>query len=331
MTEILVTGGSGFIGSAIVERLLQSGHSVRVLDDHSRGTPRELERFGSRIEVVCGDVRRYEDVVRAMEGVRTVYHLAYVNGTQFFYTKPEVVLDVGVRGQLNVLDAIESSRSVETFLYASSSEVYQTPSEIPTGEDVPAVVPDLANPRYSYGCGKIVSEMMTLHYLRRPGVRRVIVRPHNVYGPRMGYEHVIPEVMRMIGDKSRGFAAKKATIQLQGSGEETRAFCYINDAVDGFIRAAERGEDGQIFHLGNEDEITIRELVGEMARILGIEISAEPGAPAPGATPRRCPDIRKLRALGYAPGESLGEGLRRTVEWYREDYLRRTQCEPGVC
>src|SRR5579859_1748633 len=146
----LVTGGTGFLGSALVRRLLADGHRVRVLDDNSRGATRRLKDVFDSIDLIEGDIRDPAAVHRACAGIDSVCHLAYVNGTEFFYTIPEVVLDVGVRGMINVIDACKAAGVAELVL-ASSSEVYQFPPTVPTDETVPLSIPDVHNPRYRYG------------------------------------------------------------------------------------------------------------------------------------------------------------------------------------
>ena len=163
MSSILVTGGSGFIGAGLVKALVKAGHAVRVLDDNSRGAMRRLQEVAGGIEFIPGDIRDSAAVTRAVHGMDEVHHLAFVNGTQFFYSKPQLVLDVGIRGMLNVLDACLEHNVPELFL-ASSSEVYQTPPRIPTDENVPLSIPDPMNPRYSYAGGKIISEMLAINY-----------------------------------------------------------------------------------------------------------------------------------------------------------------------
>ena len=133
MSSILVTGGSGFIGSALVKALVKEGHAVRVLDDNSRGAPRRLREVEGDIEFIGGDIRDAAVVARAVRGVDEVHHLAFVNGTEFFYSAPELVLDVGVKGMINVIDACRSE-GVGKLILASSSEVYQTPPHVPTDE-----------------------------------------------------------------------------------------------------------------------------------------------------------------------------------------------------
>jgi nucleoside-diphosphate-sugar epimerase len=310
----LVTGGSGFIGSALVERLVAQGHSVRVLDDLSRGSARRLKPLLSKIDLVRGDVRDTAAVEKACRGVDSVCHLAFVNGTEFFYSKPELVLDVGVKGMVNVLDGAMKNRVPELVL-ASSSEVYQTPPRVPTDESAPLVVPDPWNPRYSYGAGKIISEVMTLNYGRKFFKRVLIFRPHNVFGPDMGWEHVVPQfVLRMkkLAADSRGVIP----FPIQGSGRETRAFIYIEDFADGLMKVLARGKHLGIYHIGTQKEIAIGDVAQRVAGYFGRRARLVPGKAAKGGTQRRCPDIQKLVALGFRPKYSFQEGLEHTAVWY---------------
>jgi len=186
VSSILVTGGSGFIGSALVKALVRDGHKVRVLDDNSRGAARRLTEVAADIEFIGGDIRDAAAVARAAEGMDEIHHLAFVNGTEFFYSAPELVLDVGVKGMINVIDACRA-RGIGKLILASSSEVYQSPPQVPTDEHAPLSVPDPTNPRYSYGGGKIISELMAINFGRKFFDRVLIFRPHNVYGPDMGW------------------------------------------------------------------------------------------------------------------------------------------------
>jgi nucleoside-diphosphate-sugar epimerase len=199
----LVTGGAGFLGSALVRRLVDAGQRVRVLDNQSRGALSRLAGLEGDWEFVEGDVTRPETVAAAVRGVDGVFHLAFVNGTEYFYTRPELVLEVGVKGIVNVIDACVAARIPE-LIVASSSEVYQTPPRVPTDERVPLTIPDPHNPRYSYAAGKILSEVMALNYGRRHFERVVIFRPHNVYGPDMGWEHVVPQFVLRMRELARG-------------------------------------------------------------------------------------------------------------------------------
>jgi len=315
VSKILVTGGSGFIGSGLVKALVAAGNQVRVLDDNSRGSPRRLKGIEKAIEFVAGDVRDAEVVSRAALGMDEINHLAFVNGTEFFYTMPEFVLDVGVRGMLNVIDACRK-HGISTLLVASSSEVYQSPPQIPTAEDAPLIVPDPLNPRYSYGAGKLISEMMAINFGRKFFERVLIFRPHNVYGPDMGWEHVIPQFALRMHKLAQAQPSGPLRFDIQGSGAETRSFCFIDDLVAGVMIMREKGEHLGIYHVGTTEEVTIADLAKRIAGAAGREIALVSGPPAKGGTPRRCPDISKLARLGYQPRVPLDEGLKPTLDWY---------------
>ncbi len=313
--RILVTGGSGFIGSGMVKALLRAGCSVRVLDDNSRGNPRHLTDVKNDIDFVGGDIRDAGTVERAAKGMDEVHHLAFVNGTEFFYTQPDLVLDVGVRGMINVIDACRK-HGIGKLILASSSEVYQTPPHIPTDETAPLVVPDVMNPRYSYGAGKLISEVMAVNFGRKYFQRVLIFRPHNVYGPDMGWEHVIPQLAMRLHALSKKQPSGTLRFEIQGSGQETRSFCFIDDLVAGVMAMREKGEHLGIYHVGTMEEVTIADLACRIAARAKREIEIVPGAPRPGGTIRRCPDILKLGRLGYKPRVLLDQGLPLTLDWY---------------
>ena len=318
----LVTGGSGFIGSALVRRLVARGDQVRVLDDLSRGRSRRLADLADAIDFRHGDIRDAAAVHESARGMDSVCHLAYVNGTEFFYSRPELVLDVAIRGMLNVLDACRSA-GVGDLVLASSSEVYQSPPRIPTGEDAPLLVPDVLNPRYSYGGGKIASELMALNYGRTGFDRVAIFRPHNVIGPDMGWEHVIPQFAVRMADLHAAHAEGRLPFPIQGTGDETRAYIYIDDFIDGVELVIDRGAHLGIYHVGTMEEVSVRDAATEVAALFGREVELQPGPLQPGSTPRRCPDIAKLRALGFEPRTSFRAALAPTVRWYAEHAAER--------
>jgi nucleoside-diphosphate-sugar epimerase len=313
--KILVTGGSGFIGSALVKALVKAGEKVRVLDDNSRGRPRRLADIEKDIEFIAGDIRDAAAVDKAAAGMEEVHHLAFVNGTEFFYSAPELVLDVGVRGMLNVIDACRM-HSIGNLILASSSEVYQTPPHIPTAEGAPLVVPDVLNPRYSYGAGKLISEVMAINYGRKYFERVLIFRPHNVYGPDMGFEHVIPQFALRIKKLGPQQPGSRLPFEIQGTGQETRSFCYVDDLVAGVMVMRDKGEHLGIYHIGTTEEVSMAALARRIADLADSEIEIVPGKLQAGGTPRRCPDISKLAKLGYKPRVPLDDGLEPTVDWY---------------
>lgn len=318
MSTILVTGGTGFIGAALVRGLVEQGHAVRVLDNGMRGAARRLRDVAGEVEMIDADIRDAPAVSRAVAGCDAVFHLAYINGTRYFYEIPHTVLEVGVKGTLNVLDAVVE-HGVGRLLYASSSEVYQTPPTVPTDETVPASIPDVTNPRYSYGGGKLIGELLTLNYQRAHDFAGVVFRPHNIYGPDMGGEHVIPAFCVRIAElKEKGGA-----FRMQGDGSATRAFCHIDDCVRALLLLLEKGEAGGVYHVGDDrDEISIRELAERLMRIAGVEAEFEEIPMPPGATNRRCPDVGRLRSLGYRPATVLDEGLAEAYVWYSTEGRR---------
>lgn len=315
--RFLVTGGTGFIGSALVKGLLKAGAQVRTLDNDSRGAQHKLGEYADQVEIVTGDVRDPVVVRKSVAGMDCICHLAYINGTEFFYDKPDIILEVAVKGMTNVLDAC-LAEGVRNIILASSSEVYQLPSVVPTDESVPLVVPDVLNPRYSYGGGKIISELLVVNYGRKYFDRAIIFRPHNVYGPDMGWEHVIPQFalrMKKLFEERQG----SVDFPIQGTGNETRAFIYIDDFVAALLRVIEDGKTLNIYHIGTSQETSISELARMMACCFNREILIVPGPLLPGSTPRRCPSIAKLTKLGFVPKISLPLGLAKTVAWYKEN------------
>jgi nucleoside-diphosphate-sugar epimerase len=323
MTRHLVTGGAGFIGSALAHRLILDGHQVTVLDRFSRG---KTARVPHRARTIHTDIRNRDAVTAAVRDADVIWHLAYVQGTQTFYADPKDVIDVALHGIVNILQGVELAGHKPDLILASTSEVYQNPPAgmFPTDETVPLSVPDVTNPRYSYGGGKIACELATLAYAQAGLLgRAVIVRPHNIYGPDMGYEHVIPEfAVRMLGLPSFQEAPGQQPFQIQGTGEETRSFCHISDCIDGLMVLLEHGEDRNVYHLGNPgEEHTIRHLARLVAHHYRRNIDVIPGVLPKGSPTRRLPDIGKLRALGYEPKVTLRDGLAGTLDWYDRDQI----------
>lgn len=320
--KFLVTGGTGFIGSAVVKRLIEDGYEVRILDNHLRGLIARLDGVLDRCELVTADIRELAAVERATKGVDCVLHLAYVNGTEFFYSNPELVLDIALRGMLNIVDACRKN-NVKELILASSSEVYQTPEIIPTPESVALIVPDILNPRFSYGGGKLACELIAMNYGRKGFERVVVFRPHNVYGPNMGYEHVLPQLVLRAKEKIKLSQSQLIEFEIQGDGSQTRAFIHIDDFTDCLMKVIESGEHLNVYHIGNPEEITIAEVAREIFVRLGREVSIVPGPLTLGSAPRRCPDISKVRSLGFEPRIPFQDGLPSLIEWYMNNDQER--------
>jgi nucleoside-diphosphate-sugar epimerase len=309
LEKIFITGGAGFIGSAITESFVQRGHEVTVYDDFSRGSKRRLRHLDN-VHLVNGDIRDFDSLKKALtkNEFKTVVHLAYINGTQNFYSRPKEVLDVALIGMQNIIKVV-SSVGIKRFFLASSSEVYQNPGIFPTPEEISLVVPNPNNPRYSYGLGKIVQEFMALHYLSN--MEQVIIfRPHNIYGQDMGFGHVIPELFAKISKSSQ------EGITLKGDGKQTRSFCHIDDFIRAFQTLYSINVGSGIYNIGSKDEVNILNLATLISNLYGgnkkFILTPEPL----GETTRRLPDLSKIEKLGYSPKVSLTEGLDKYFTWY---------------
>jgi nucleoside-diphosphate-sugar epimerase len=300
--NFLVTGGTGFIGAGICKMLVLLGHKVTILDDNSRGKISRILEIEKKIKFIKGDIRNKKKVFNSLKNIDAVIHLAYINGTKFFYKKPEIILDVAVKGLINVLDGCIKYKIKELYL-ASSSEVYQTPIKIPTDENEPLKIPNIYNPRYSYGGGKILTELMGINYGKKFFKKLVIIRPHNVYGPDMGNEHVIPEFI------NRFKKLKGKVFKIQGNGFETRSFIYIDDFVRAFEVILQKGKHLQIYNIGTNEKVTIRTLVKKISKIFNKSIVIKKTKLLKGSTKKRLPDISKIRSLGFKQNIKLEKGL----------------------
>jgi UDP-glucose 4-epimerase len=318
----LVTGGSGFIGAALVKRLIHDGHSVRIIDNNSRGSAANLADVINDVDFVQTDIRDSAAVTQAAENIDSVVHLAAVNGTEFFYDRPELILDVGIRGMLNVIDACRD-QDVDDLVIASSSEVYQTPETIPTGEDAVLSIPDVLNPRYSYAGSKIISELIAINYGRTSPKRVSIFRPHNVYGPSMGWEHVLPQFILRAVDAIDNTPTGPIPFPIQGDGSQTRAFIHIDDFINALMIVLSKGEHLGIYHIGNPEEISMRHAAEKVVGYFGRGVDIIPGESPAGGTARRCPDISKIKALGFEPQISFDQGLPSIADWYAANADRR--------
>ncbi|MDD3879927.1 MAG: NAD-dependent epimerase/dehydratase family protein [Syntrophomonas sp.] len=313
--KYLLTGGTGFIGTALVKRLLSEGNELKIYDNNSRGRQERLQEVAGEVEIVEGDIRDRERLIAAARGMDSLIHLAYINGTEFFYSQPELVLDVAIRGALNVIDACRV-QGIGELILSSSSEVYQSPAQIPTSESVPLSIPDPFNPRFSYGGGKIACELMAINYGRKGFERVLIFRPHNVYGPDMGWEHVLPQFILRAVEAIKSHPQGAVPFPIQGDGSQTRAFIYIDDFIDALSSVLRDGQHLNVYHIGNPQEISIAAVAKQLFKYFGREVGIIAGPLPPGSTPRRCPDISKLQKLGFRPRISFEQGLAATIEWY---------------
>lgn len=318
MKSVLITGGAGFIGYHLATHLTR-GYAVTLCDNlyRNKTTDRELSTLirKNNIEFLNLDLTSASDWAKLKGDFDFVYHLAAVNGTKNFYESPHEVMRINLQCMLNLLDWARHAR-VGKILYASTSEVYAGAANLgllkyPTPEESPIIFSDIYNPRWSYASTKFVDELLMIHYARVLGLRWSIVRYHNVYGPRMGYDHVIPELHSKLVQDSQ-------VLELKGANNK-RCFCYIDDAIWATIRVAEsKTTDFKIINVGNDlEETTILKLAALICKQMSFKPRVIAMSAPDGSTLRRKPSLRKLRALtGYKPKVDLKTGLRRTLDWY---------------
>lgn len=312
--RVLITGGAGFIGLHLARRLLAEGADVTMLDDFSRG------RMDEELRGVPGEPRlvRHDLTTPIPAGLLTghfdhVYHLAAIVGVGRTMSDPARVLRTNILAAENILSWCDGNPPGAVFL-SSTSEVAdgaasQREDLVPTPESVPFVLAQPRQPRASYALSKAVCE--TMFWQRREHFRVRIGRYYNVYGPRMGFEHVIPQFIERV-------LARRDPFPIYGA-FQSRAFCYVDDAVDATVRLTRLpAAEPVLANIGNDEE----ELqIIDLARMLLAMAGASPGLevhPAPPASPgRRRPDLGTLRGLlGEWRPVPLADGLRRTFDWY---------------
>jgi UDP-glucose 4-epimerase len=331
MKKILITGGAGFIGYHLANHLLRTcGTECRLVlaDNLSRGRMdtdfSELLK-DPRVSFMQCNLTDPASCDKLGGGYDHVYHLAAVNGTRYFYEKPHEVLRINTLSLFNMLHWFKDHNKDGKFCFPSSNEAYAGGLNafgklpIPTPEDVPLVIESTHNPRWTYSATKLIGELAVINYAKTYNLRALVVRPHNFYGPRAGYEHVIPEFSQRITSKTDPF--------LIHNPDHTRTFCYIGDAVRAMQMLMDSPKtDGQpeTVHIGSSDEIAINDLAEKMFCAAGWRpTSLEAKSSHEGSVKRRLADITKLQNLvGWAPEVSLDQGLKMTFDWYSKHPCR---------
>lgn len=325
----VVTGGAGFIGHHLVSSLCKNT-AVVVLDNYSRGDASRLKGISKNVILKDCDLTKYNQIEYALReyNVIEVYHLAAINGTDNFYKLPIEIMDVGVLGCVNMLRFMKE-RDCKVGVFASSAEVYQDCDVIPTPEDIPLVVPDVKNPRYSYGLSKIFTEYYSYHYGLKYNMDISIFRPHNVYGPNMGLKHVIPEfIMEFLKAPSENDCVE---INTKGPLNSTRAFCYVDDIVRGIELLKNFNKGVNVYNIGNTDIMSMSELLAEISNIINVKFNiANNHNSHRGGTMKRCPDIKKAKILGFNPTVGIRSGLVETINWYRAHHDELVTKKNGV-
>jgi nucleoside-diphosphate-sugar epimerase len=324
--KILITGGAGFIGYHLSKSLLKSPiNELLIVDNLQRGKmDDDLKSLlkNKRVVFLNGDLTSMDFFKQLPTDFDHVYHLAAVNGTRYFYEIPHEVLRINVVSLINILEWLKNFSKKPKFMFTSSNEAYAGALDsfdrlpIPTPEDVPLVISDVFNSRWSYGGSKLIGEIFAIHYANFHKIPTLIVRPHNFYGPRAGTEHVIPSLI------IKNF---KATSPFElYSPEQTRSFCYIDDAVDAMIKLMHKDDIFtdrvvDIFHIGSEEETSIKNLAKTIFKVMKKTPKKIVSKPAlEGSVNRRLPKISKIKkTIDWEPKTSLYNGLKKTFDWYK--------------
>lgn len=320
--SVLVTGGAGFIGSYLVERLLELDCDVVVADDFSRGGLDKIDHLLDDVELVPVDLTTKEGCIRATDGVDHVFHLAAsVGGIHYIQRENVGGLTPSVLMNQQMLEAARIN-DVDRFLFASSACIYRQEHDDLNRFSEDQAIP--ANPHSTYGWAKILGEVACEAYHEDTDVDCGMVRIFNCYGPRESLDpdssHVIPSLCRKAIEADDG-----DSIELFGDGTQERGFIYVTDLVDGMIRAMERKVDGEPINLGNGEEVvSINELAETIISVSGKDLDIQHDRSKPTGTDKYAADTTKMEAaLDWTPQTPLSEGIERVYEWAEQELEAR--------
>lgn len=309
---VLVTGGGGFIGSRLCERLVQSGATVRAFVRYTSRAEIGLLRFLEpdilkKIEIIRGDLRDFSAVAQALRGVDIVFHLGALISIPYSYVHPVETVQTNVLGTLNILEACRKSGT--KLVHTSTSEVYGTALRVPIDEDHPL------QGQSPYSASKIGADKLVESYFRSFGLPTVTVRPFNTYGPGQSTRAVIPTIITQ--------ALAGGVVRL-GNLDAIRDFTYLDDTVEGFLLTAQADTwNGETYNLGSGEEISIGAIAALIFRLMGkqaeIQLEKSRLRPEKSEVLRLISDNRKAKLeLGWQPTVGMEEGLQRTIRWIGE-------------
>jgi NDP-hexose 4,6-dehydratase len=311
---VAVTGAEGFIGSHLVELLVQRGHRVRAMVLYNMfSSSAWLETLGpdvlDQVDVVFGDVRDPASARELVEGAATVYHLAALGSVPYSYSAPRSFLDTNTIGTMHVLEAVRACRTPR-LVHTSTSETYGTARTVPISESHPLQA------QSPYAASKVAADKLVESYYLSFGVPAVTLRPFNTFGPRQSTRAVIPQIITQLAAGSR-------QIKL-GALDPTRDFCYVTDTAQAFVDLGEAPASavlGELFNCGPGDDIAIGKLAEDIVRFMGVEADIVEDAqrlrPKDSEVMRLVCDASKLRErTGWRPRFTRDEGLRETITWF---------------
>jgi len=314
--KALITGGAGFIGSYLAERLVKDGNRVVVVDNLSTGSLKNIESFEghSRFNFVEGDIRDAELMGSLAERSDVIYHLAAAVGVKLIAERPVHTIETNIVGTEVVLEA--ANKFGRKILIASSSEVYGKNEAVPFGEDDDIVLGSTRMSRWSYGCSKAIDEFLGLAFYRQYGLGVVIGRFFNTIGPRQTgrYGMVVPRFVQ--------WALMGEPVSIYGTGRQSRCFCYIEDVVDAVIGLMDCKEAaGKVYNIGSAEEIAIEALADKIIEMTGSKSKKEfvPYEVAYGMPiedmMQRVPNLERIKkTIGWEPRTSLTEALQVIID-----------------
>ena len=306
--RILVTGGAGFIGSHVVDRLVNEGFRVRVVDNLSSGSLANIKRHidSSAIELVVGDLKDPEVALRVVDGVDTVFHYAANPEVRVSTTNPEVHFNENIVATFNLLEAMRRRRNVRELVFASSSSVYGEPLEIPVGEDAPV------KPVSIYGASKASCENLIHAYAKLYGFKAIALRYANVAGPRLRHGVIWDFIVKLRENPHE--------LEILGDGEQVRSYIYIDDAVEATMTAWRKTSSYfEVYNVASEDWITINELADIVIEAMGlknVEKKYKPilhGVGWLGDVKKIALRIDKIKRQGFKPSMNSREAVKHTV------------------
>jgi UDP-glucose 4-epimerase len=306
--KILVTGGAGFIGSHLVDRLVKEGFNIRVIDNLSSGRLENLTQYrnGSRVEVVMGDLKKMEDALKAVDGVNAVFHFAANPEVRVSTINPETHFNENVVATFNLLEAMRR-KDVRELVFASSSSIYGEPEQIPVSEDAPI------RPVSVYGASKAACENLIHAYVKLYGMKAVILRYANVVGPRLRHG--------VIWDFVNKLRKNPNELEILGDGKQVRSYIYIDDAIEATIIAWRKSfSNFNVYNVASEDWLTVDEVADGVIKamgLLGVKKVYKPllhGVGWPGDVKRIALRIDRLKTLGFTPRFSSRDAVRLTVK-----------------
>lgn len=301
--KVLLAGGAGFLGSHLAEALVAEGFEVDVLDNFISGSLRNLDLIRSRINIIKQDIINFS----------SDKEYDYILNLASRASRPEWERDpVGVAlsnstGSTRLIDAAVKCGSL--YLFASSSEIYGNPSVIPTPESYLGSISTTGS-RSPYDEGKRFGETITKAYERQFGLRNIILRIFNTYGPRMKGDDLYGRVI----DRFINEALRQIPLTVYGDGRQTRSFTYVSDTIKGIMIAIEKGKEGEVYNIGNSQEIKIIQLAEKIKIATGSSSKIVFGPLPEGDPSRRAADFSKMRELGWSPSISIDEGIRKMIE-----------------